>query len=56
MNSTDDKEHIQGLKQELRAIAKHILDEMFEKEQINLIVAPGDAPLCVHAAAAGNYA
>ncbi|KAH7141577.1 amidase signature domain-containing protein [Dactylonectria estremocensis] len=53
MNSTDDKEHIQGLKQELRAIAKHILDEMFEKEQINLIVAPGDAPLCVHAAAAG---
>ncbi|KAL6412432.1 Amidase [Ilyonectria robusta] len=53
MNSTDDKEHIQDLKQELRAIAKQILDETFEKEQINLIVAPGDAPLCVHAAAAG---
>ncbi|KAH6971403.1 amidase signature domain-containing protein [Ilyonectria sp. MPI-CAGE-AT-0026] len=54
MNSTDDKEHIQDLKQELRAIAKQILDETFEKEQINLIVAPGDAPLCVHAAAAGH--
>ncbi|KAF5009864.1 hypothetical protein FDECE_3937 [Fusarium decemcellulare] len=53
MNSTDDEEHIQHLKQELRATAKQILDETFEKEQINLIAAPGDSSLCVHAAAAG---
>ncbi|KAF4451105.1 Amidase [Fusarium albosuccineum] len=53
MKSTDDEEYIQHLKQELRATAKQVLDETFEKEQINLIAAPGDSSLCVHAAAAG---
>ncbi|KAF7547640.1 hypothetical protein G7Z17_g7591 [Cylindrodendrum hubeiense] len=52
MNCTDEKEHIQGLKNELRTIAKQLLDEVFNKEQINLVVAPGDSSLCVHAAAA----
>ncbi|KAM0418935.1 hypothetical protein ACHAPT_012093 [Fusarium lateritium] len=53
MNSSDDEERIRHLKQELRATAKQVLDEMFEKEQVNLIAAPGDSALCVHAAAAG---
>jgi amidase len=55
MNSTEKKEQIDVLKQELRKTAQQILDEVFDKEQINLLAAPGDAPLCVHAAAAGNH-
>lgn len=53
MNSTESKEQIDVLKQELRSTARQILDETFENTQTNLLVAPGDAPLCVHAAAAG---
>ncbi|KAK8054989.1 amidase [Apiospora rasikravindrae] len=32
---------------------KHILDEIYEKEKINLIAAPVDSPFCIYAAAAG---
>lgn len=36
-------------------MGKRILDEVFDREQINIIAAPGDSALCVHAAAAGEY-
>lgn len=37
----------------VRQRGKAIINEVFEKEGVNLIGAPGDSPLCVHAAAAG---
>jgi amidase len=54
MNSSDEKEKIDVLKQDLRNTAKDILDDAFDKEKINIIAAPGDSSLCVHAAAAGK--
>jgi amidase len=53
MNSTETKQNIDILKQDLRSTARQILDEAFDKQQVNLIAAPGDSPLCIHAAAAG---
>lgn len=55
MNSTETKQTIDALKNDLRSTARQILDEAFAEHQINLIAAPGDSPLCIHAAAAGNY-
>jgi hypothetical protein len=54
MNSNDEKEKIDALKLDLRNAAKDILDDVFDKEKINIIAAPGDSPLCIHAAAAGK--
>jgi amidase len=54
MIATEEKEQIDELKQDLRTAARAILDELFNKEEINILVAPGDSPLCVHASAAGN--
>ncbi|KAK3375563.1 amidase signature domain-containing protein [Lasiosphaeria ovina] len=53
LNNDNTAEHIAKLKGELRAVGKRILDHVFDGEGVNLIIAPGDAPLCVHAAAAG---
>ncbi|KAI1119428.1 amidase signature enzyme [Nemania sp. NC0429] len=50
----DDKpEDIEKLKQTLRALGKSSLDAVFDREDVNIIIAPGDSPLCIHAAAAG---
>lgn len=54
MDSNEAKEKIDALKQDLRSTATQILDEAFNKEQVNLIAAPGDSSLCIHAAAAGK--
>lgn len=53
MNSTETKHNIDNLKHDLRNTARQILDEVFAEQQVNLIAAPGDSPLCIHAAAAG---
>ncbi|KAK6833337.1 hypothetical protein PG987_008031 [Apiospora arundinis] len=49
----DSPEEINVMKEELRAKGRSILDEVFERDNVDLIGAPGDSPLCVHAAAAG---
>lgn len=54
MNAVEEKEQIDELKQDLRRAARDILDDLFDKEKINILVAPGDSSLCVHASAAGN--
>lgn len=54
MNTTEKKDKIDELKQGLRGAARDILDDLFKKEEINILVAPGDSSLCVHAAAAGK--
>lgn len=54
MAATEEKEQIDELKQSLRRAARAILDDLFDKEKINILAAPGDSPLCVHASAAGN--
>ncbi|KAK4868060.1 hypothetical protein LT330_007258 [Penicillium expansum] len=53
MNAVEEKEQIDELKQDLRRAARDILDDLFDKEKINILVAPGDSSLCVHASAAG---
>lgn len=53
MNSTETKQEIDRLKNDLRSTARRILDGVFEEQKVNLIAAPGDSPLCIHAAAAG---
>ncbi|KAJ5811051.1 Amidase [Penicillium robsamsonii] len=53
MAATEEKEQIDELKQSLRRAARAILDDLFDKEKINILAAPGDSPLCVHASAAG---
>ncbi|KAJ5738943.1 amidase signature enzyme [Penicillium malachiteum] len=53
MKTTDKKDHIDELKSDLRKAARDILDEIFGKEEINILAAPGDSALCIHAAAAG---
>ncbi|KAE8363999.1 amidase signature enzyme [Aspergillus caelatus] len=53
MNTTEGKEQIDEMKQDLRRAARDIVDDLFDKEKINILAAPGDSPLCVHASAAG---
>lgn len=55
MTSLETKQDIDRLKHDLRSTARSILDEAFAEQQINLIIAPGDSPLCIHAAAAGIF-
>jgi amidase len=54
MNSIEEEEQINQLKQDLRRAARDILNDLFDKEKVNILAAPGDSPLCVHASAAGN--
>lgn len=54
-NSYNDSiEDMDELKQSLRARAKKILDDVFDKEGVNIIAASGDSSLCIHSAAAGK--
>ncbi|KAH8689444.1 amidase signature domain-containing protein [Talaromyces proteolyticus] len=53
MNSNEERERIDVLKKELRNTAQRLLQESFDRERINILVAPGDSSVCVHAAAAG---
>ncbi|OGM41145.1 hypothetical protein ABOM_009853 [Aspergillus bombycis] len=53
MNTVEEKGCIDEMKQDLRKAARDILDDLFDNEKINILAAPGDSPLCVHASAAG---
>ncbi|KAK3317045.1 amidase signature domain-containing protein [Apodospora peruviana] len=53
LNNDDKKEQINKLKTGLWLTAKQILDATFDDEKVNIIAAPADSALCVHAAAAG---
>ncbi|KAK8087765.1 hypothetical protein PG997_002726 [Apiospora hydei] len=47
------EQEIKLLGEKLRAKARKILDEIYEKENIDLIAAPVDSAFCIYAAAAG---
>ncbi|EHK18330.1 uncharacterized protein TRIVIDRAFT_68353 [Trichoderma virens Gv29-8] len=53
LGCNDDPEKIEGLRNELRHVARQIVNTAFDTQGVNLIVAPGDSSLCIHAAAAG---
>ncbi|KUL84917.1 hypothetical protein ZTR_07885 [Talaromyces verruculosus] len=53
INNTETKQNIDKLKHDLRSTARQILNGAFDEYQVSLIAAPGDSPLCIHAAAAG---
>lgn len=53
--NTDTEEHIARLKDGLRKKARSVLGPVFHDNGINIIAAPADSPLCIHAAAAGKH-
>ncbi|KAL7941016.1 amidase signature domain-containing protein [Trichoderma barbatum] len=53
LSCNDDPEKIEGLRNGLRHVAQQIINTAFDTQGVNLIVAPGDSSLCIHAAAAG---
>ncbi|KAK3901220.1 amidase signature domain-containing protein [Staphylotrichum tortipilum] len=53
LHNIDEGPYIAQLKTRLRATAHRILDDAFDSQGLNIIAAPADSPLCVHAAAAG---
>ncbi|KAK3303460.1 amidase signature domain-containing protein [Chaetomium strumarium] len=53
LNNTEAAAHIEVLKRGLRAAGRRILDQAFDNEAVDVIIAPGDCSLCIHAAAAG---
>lgn len=55
LHNTDDAEHITRLKEGLRFVARKLLDDVFDRQQVNIIAAPADSSLCIHAAASGKW-
>jgi amidase len=53
LQNEEDSQYIDKLKAGLRYVGRRILDRTFAAEDINIIAAPADSSLCVHAAAAG---
>lgn len=53
MNDASLKANIELYRTKLRKLAREILDNVFDKQSVDLIVAPADSAICVHAAAAG---
>ncbi|RFU80727.1 amidase [Trichoderma arundinaceum] len=49
----DGPDKTEALKKAFRNVAQQIVDTAFDTQGVNLIVAPGDSSLCIHAAAAG---
>ncbi|KAK8043737.1 amidase [Apiospora phragmitis] len=49
----EPEEEIRLLGEKLRAKARHIVDQVYEKENFDLIAAPVDSAFCIYAAAAG---
>ncbi|KAK8140053.1 amidase [Apiospora sp. TS-2023a] len=49
----EPEKEIKLLGEKLRAKARMILDQIYEKEKINLIAAPVDSAFCIYSAAAG---
>ena len=54
LHNADSAEHIARLKTGLRSVARQILDDVFDGQQVNIIAAPADSSLCIHAAASGK--
>ncbi|KAK6078644.1 hypothetical protein SCUP515_09694 [Seiridium cupressi] len=53
LKATETPEEIALLKQKFREKGKSIINDVLNRENVNLIAAPGDSPMCIHAAAAG---
>ncbi|KAK6450034.1 amidase [Trichoderma asperellum] len=49
----DEPEKIESLKSRFRPIGQQIINNAFDTQGLNIIAAPGDSSLCIHAAAAG---
>lgn len=51
--NADTEEHVARLRDGLRKQARSVLEPVFQENGINVIAAPADSSLCIHAAAAG---
>ncbi|EGR47116.1 amidase [Trichoderma reesei QM6a] len=49
----DEPEKLEALRKDVRSAAQAIIHTAFNSQGVNLLVAPGDSSLCIHAAAAG---
>ncbi|KAL1846491.1 hypothetical protein Daus18300_014241 [Diaporthe australafricana] len=49
----DTEENVARLRDGLRSKARSVLEPVFLENKIDIIAAPSDSPLCIHAAAAG---
>ncbi|KAK1243303.1 hypothetical protein MKX07_003931 [Trichoderma sp. CBMAI-0711] len=49
----DEPEKVEVLRKDVRSAAQAIIHTAFNSQGVNLLVAPGDSSLCIHAAAAG---
>lgn len=52
--NVDTEENVARLKDGLRKKARSVLEPVFHDNGINIIAAPADSSLCIHAAAAGK--
>lgn len=52
--NTDTEDNVARLKTGLRTKARSVLEPIFRENGINIVAAPADSPLCIHAAAAGK--
>lgn len=50
----DEPEKIESLKSRFRPVGQQIINNAFDTQGLNIIAAPGDSSLCIHAAAAGK--
>lgn len=50
----DKPEKIESLKSRFRPVGQQIINNAFDAQGLNIIVAPGDSSLCIHAATAGK--
>lgn len=53
--NTDTEEHVARLRDGLRNQARSVLEPVFQENGINIIAAPADSSLCIHAATAGEH-
>ncbi|KAI1846389.1 hypothetical protein JX266_007594 [Neoarthrinium moseri] len=53
LNNDDAEEKISDLRTKLRKIARDLLEDAFVSNEVDIIAAPGDSALCIHAACAG---
>ncbi|KAL7784150.1 amidase signature domain-containing protein [Trichoderma ceciliae] len=53
LNCNEEPEKIEALRIGLRYVGQQLINKAFDTQGVNIIVAPGDSSLCIHAAAAG---
>lgn len=54
LENDQGEEEIRELRPKFRQVGRRLLDQVFEREGVEIIAAPADSPLCMHTAVAGK--